>query len=351
MIVNTKKYLITRILGNDIPIVHSGTQTYENLLFTIKNESNFVNTDKIYLLNRIVDKRKRENIINLLNSYSISYLEIPFEYDEYNKIPKLDENTNRIFEISMYKTVNQVNYPYYKILSKQLLEYRLYLMNINAARNYCIEYGKKNGYEWTFVLDSNSFFTDEYYNNIINNIKEDTEYISIPQIRLNDNHLINDNILLSKEKLESLPEEEHQLAFKITSKYLFNEDLPYGSMNKAELLNALGIPGKWEKWGYDIRILDIPPRKFNNIKYQTLSKCIRLYSGTTNNTTTSNWYNRLLGVYILIDNIENDKILESFSDESLIESNDKINIYYIITLLIGVLIVLYIRKLTFNKFF
>ena len=134
MIVNTKKYLITRILGNDIPIIHSGTQTYENLLFTIKNESNFVNTDKIYLLNRIVDKRKRENIINLLNSYSISYLEIPFEYDEYNKIPKLDENTNRIFEISMYKTVNQVNYPYYKILSKQLLEYRLYLMNINVIK-------------------------------------------------------------------------------------------------------------------------------------------------------------------------------------------------------------------------
>ena len=337
MVFNIKNYLIIRILGNDIPIIHSDTQTYENLLFTVKNETNFENTDKIYLLNRIADKKKRADIINLLNEYSISYIEIPFVYDEFKKIPKLDE-----YIIRLYNYIININGilsgSQYKKVSKELFNYRIYLMNINVARNYCIEYGKKKGYEWTFVLDSNSFFTDEYYNSIIKNIKKDTEYISIPQIRLNDGRLINEDIFLSTDKLESLPEQEHQLGFKITSKYVFNKDLPYGSMNKAELLNALGIPGKWSEWGYDLKVLNLTPRKFDNVKYQILSKCIRLDSGKNNNNIKFNWKYRLIGVYLLINNIENEY-----------KEFDKINKYYIITLLIGILIVLYIYSLIFNK--
>lgn len=335
---NTKKYLIMRILGNDIPIIHSNTQTYENLVFTVKNEINFENTDKIYLLNRIADKRKRSDIINLLNKYSIPYIEIPFVYEEFKKIPKIDEFVTILYDYMM-DNKKLLSESHYKKISKELLNYRIYLMNINVARNYCIEYGKKNGYEWTFVLDSNSFFTDEYYNNIIKNIKDDTEYISIPQIRLNDGKLVNEDIFLSTEKLELLPEQEHQLGFKITSKYVFHEDLPYGSMNKAELLNALGIPGKWSKWGYDLKVLNIIPRKFDNVKYQILSKCIRLYSGTSNNNIKLNFHFRLMGVYVLINNIENEY---KYTD-------NKINKYYIITLLIGILIVLYIYSLIFNK--
>ena len=91
------------------------------------------------------------------------------------------------------------------------------------ARNYCIEYGKQNGYEWIFVLDSNHFFTETLYNDIINNIKNDTEYITIPQKRVSDAKLENESILTSPEKIKNIPAQEHQLAFKNTSTYLFNE--------------------------------------------------------------------------------------------------------------------------------
>ena len=173
-------------------------------------------------------------------------------------------------------------------------------MNINAARNFCIEYGKKHGYEWIFVLDSNNFFTQGYYDTIINNIKNDTEYISIPQIRLMEGKLVNNIILSSPEKLESLIENEHQLAFKNTSTHMFNPDIPYGTMNKGEFLNALRVPGMWSNWGKDLFRLNIKQRKFKDARYQIVSKIIRLSPGNTNNTRAKNWLSRMLSTYLII---------------------------------------------------
>ena len=50
----------------------------------------------------------------------------------------------------------------------------------------------KTGYKWIFVSDSNSFFTKKAFNNIINNIKDETEYLIFPQKRLKDGNLVND---------------------------------------------------------------------------------------------------------------------------------------------------------------
>ena len=46
--------IIIRILGNDLNGIHSNNQTIENLKFTLINENEFVNTDKLYILNRIL---------------------------------------------------------------------------------------------------------------------------------------------------------------------------------------------------------------------------------------------------------------------------------------------------------
>jgi hypothetical protein len=293
------KNIIIRILGNDISTIHSNTQTYSNLSFTIINEHNFENTDKLYLLNRIIDVHTRDTIIELLNKHSISYIEIPFDYNEFKLIPKLDNSVKNICEDILISSKN-INPDTYDNLSRGLCKHRLYIMNINAARNYCIDFGKTHGYIWTFVLDSNNFFTYEHYNNIIKNINPDTEYISIPQIRLSDKQYTNDIILSSPELLDEFGVYEHQLAFKNTSMLKFNEQLPYGSANKAEFLNALGVPGQWSRWGLDLRRLDIEQRNFDSTCYQTLSKIIRLSPGTSNNNINTNWINRMLGTYLII---------------------------------------------------
>ena len=55
------KNVIIRILGNDLPGLHGANQTYNNLDFTLKYESNFLDTDKLFILNRIYDKIKKSS--------------------------------------------------------------------------------------------------------------------------------------------------------------------------------------------------------------------------------------------------------------------------------------------------
>jgi hypothetical protein len=302
----TNKYLIARIIGNDISTIHGNNQTYNNLLFTLKNESKFKNTDKIFILNRIIDKKNLSNIIKLLKKYSYPYINIKFDYNEFKKIPKLEKNIISLCHNILHKKNFYVKENHCILLSNGLLNYKLYIMNINYARNICIKYGKSNGYEWTFALDSNSYFTEEYYNDIILNIEKETEYITIPQIRLSEGSYNNNDILKSPDKMNALRFNEHQLAFKNTSEYIFNENIPYGTMNKGEFLNALGVPGLWNSWIRDLERINIKQRKFENIKYQTLSKIIRLNPENKNNKRETNWINRFIGTYILIKKIINE---------------------------------------------
>ena len=282
-----KKFLIIRMLGNDMPNIHHKYQTLKNLEFTLKNESNFKNTDKIYLLNRIYDKTKREKIIQLLKQHKTKYIEIPFNMSYFKKLPKLNFTYNDL------QMMNREEYI------PKLLKHNLYLVNNNKARNYCINYGKKNNYEWTFALDSNSFFTEKDYYNIINNIDKKTQYIEIPQYRL-DNVNLKNNVLLTKKKLPGLSKFEPQLAFKNTSKHKFNEKIPYGLSPKAELLNALGSQGIWNIYLDNERYLNIKTRSFKNTNLERKSRIIRLSSHNSNNNCDFNWDNRWYGIYKLV---------------------------------------------------
>lgn len=298
-----KKNLIVRILGNDLCNLHGDSQTIHNLLFTLDNEPLFENTDKIYVLNRILDNEKRNTIIDILTKRNIFFFELPFEYNEYKKnVPIIQPNVQNILnKIMGGKSLHNSERG---TISLGLMCHRLYIMNINQARNWCIDYGKSKGYTWTFVFDSNAFLTKKMYDDIIHNIQDETEYISIPQIRLHDGKLQNFEILNSPEKLENLPYNEHQLAFKNTSKYTFNVNIPYGTMNKGEMLNALGIPGRWEKWKKELDFLHIEQRKFTNVRFQTLSKVIRLDPGNIHNDISTNWVNRMVGTYKLSQYIQ-----------------------------------------------
>lgn len=288
-----KKYLIIRILGNDLESLHGCNQTYTNLEFTLENEDNFYETDKMFILNRIFDTEKKSRIIRLLNKYNFKYEDIPFDIEEFKKLPILPSNDN-FNNLHIDKRI-QMMYPY-----------NLYLVNNNGARNNAILYGKKNNYLWTFVLDSNSYFTYKSYNEIISNIDNNSHYIVIPQKRLKDGNLDNNIVCdegLIDSLIDSLPEQEPQIAFKNTSKYMFNPDIPYGLAPKAEFLTAINVPGMWQKW-LKFRKLSIVPRKFTNVKYQKLSKIIRLSPHNKNNNRIKNWSLRWDGIFLLAKNIQ-----------------------------------------------
>jgi hypothetical protein len=97
---------------------------------------------------------------------------------------------------------------------------------------------------------------------------------------------------------------EHQLCFHRTSSYKFNETLQYGNMNKAEFLDALHVYGPWRKWK---PMFDIKKRKFNNVKWQTLSSVIRLHPNSETNDFGTNMYQRMIGLYRLYEKTKNDQ--------------------------------------------
>jgi len=287
------KNIIIRMLGNDLKSLHNQNQTYDNLEFTLKHEPTFKNTDKVFVLNRIVNIEKKNKIIELLNEYNIKYLDIPFDIDEFKLLKQ-----KYPLKITNFKEFIKLNNNTQGLV---LYYYNIYLVNNNGCRNFCIDYGKKNGYEWIFLLDSNNYLTQSLYDNIINNINEETEYISIPSKRLANHKLTNDIILSDNCDLlvNNLPIQEPQLFFKNTSKYIFNEKIPYGFSPKAEMLNALNIQGFWKNWR-PFHIFNIKQRNYTNIKTQTLSSVIRLSPNCINNGKEKNHSNRINGLFLLI---------------------------------------------------
>jgi len=211
------------------------SEVYQNYLFCL-NFSKYFNLNLYFELvqkfKQSLPKINLDKIIQLLKIYKTEFIEIPFDMSYFKKLPEL------YFSYHDLRSMNKKEY-----ISK-LLKHNLYLVNNNKARNYCIDYGEKNNYTWTFALDSNNFFIEKDYYDIINNIDKNTQYIEIPQYRLDDANLKN-NVLLTNQKLPYLSDFEPQLAFKNTSKHKFNEKIPYGLSPKAELLNALGTKGDW----------------------------------------------------------------------------------------------------------
>tara|TARA_B100000989_G_scaffold115828_1_gene85264 strand:- start:12414 stop:14126 length:1713 start_codon:yes stop_codon:yes gene_type:complete len=296
-----KKILITRMLGNDLSGLHGEEQTLRNLEFTLKEEPHFDNVDKLFILNRIACNYKKQKIINLLNEYDASYAEIPFCFESFQQL------TNVSSELKLEHFDENKNIDF---ILRQLFEHNLYLVNNNACRNFAIEYGKKREYGWTFVLDSNNFFTEQLFSDIITNINFSSEYLAIPQKRLQDGYLPNQILRCEgfERLLEYLPNQEPQLAFKHTSNITFNQFIPYGLSPKAELLNALNIQGKWNNWQEYIR-LGIKPRNFPAARTQTLSSVIRLNPHCEENNINQNWISRWKGIYLLSEQLSNKKYL------------------------------------------
>ena len=307
-----QKYLIIRMLGNDLVGLHHPQQTIENLKFTLEHESDFPHTDKVFVLNRIFDMDKQKKIINLLKKYKQKFVIIPFEYEAFKKINNnLDlDKIGKFFEskkvrdeikksIRPEEIVQDLSLKS-KIVPKylQLLKpYILYICNNNNCRNFCIDYGKRHKYQWTFVCDSNSFFTDKYYKQILDKIGKARDYIIIPQIRLDDGNLENETVLEDDSRIDKLPLQEPQIGFHRTSTARFNPKIPYGSSPKAELLRILKVPGMWQTWDAVPRQRKIKDRKPIQSNYVVLSKVIRLTSRNEYNSRGINWLLRPLGIY------------------------------------------------------
>ena len=299
------RILMIRMLGNDLSALHGETQTYDNLKFTLENELCLPHITKHYVLNRIVDPAKQERLEALLQQHAAEYSVLPFVQEEFMRLGRVAFPGAHVLQHSKIRSA----------FMRQLRTHNLYLVNNNGCRNWCIDYGKRMGFQWTVVLDSNSFFLPDAMCQLHKTLtaSPSVQYVAFTQVRLKDGELQNDILLNSSAvaAIESLPPQEPQLAFRHDSTLSFNAEIPYGSSPKAELLRVLGIPGKWRGWKVNTIHYGIPdrPPHFPEGTPRPVAVApfpvVRLHPGHEANSIASNYNRRILGVYGLCCSIWN----------------------------------------------
>lgn len=192
-------FSIIRILGNDLPPRHNKKQTLINLQFIFENEEPFLNCQKTYILNRIIDPEREQEIIDLLKMHNAHFIRIPFELGEYDV--QWDNNTKM-----------------------------QHIIQLNKARNIAIEASIKT-VDWILPLDGNIFITSEAWKNITTHLSSTSEtFFKLSMYRLKKNYEA------LNFKVEEFEKQEEQIILSKNSTVRFDESLGYGYMNKMKLL-------------------------------------------------------------------------------------------------------------------
>lgn len=240
---SSHRYALIRILGNDLPMRHDEEQTYNNLKFTLENEKEFDDCLKLWVLNRIVDQDKKQQLIDLLNRHGKRYLDLPFEPEEFAQLGYCFEDLPR----DDYKLTTHFKHTVERVRlvadTAILRRKNNYIINNNGARNVALDEGAKHA-DWVFPWDGNCFVTEQAWQSITAALQQraDLQYHIVPMERLLDNQdaLRPDHV--------PQPNEEPQIIFRKDATERFNEWLMYGLQPKVELLKRLGVPGVWDAW-------------------------------------------------------------------------------------------------------
>lgn len=240
------RFVLYRIIGNDLVPRHRKGQARANLPFILRHESNWPDCEKWFLVNRIVDKDEEAAIIRLLENAGCRYLHIPFEHQEYASfgwdlkgVPPSFLPTNGDF----YRLKPEQKARVIARLNRLKINY---FTHNNGARNIALEHGRSRA-DWILPWDGNCFLSDEAWHEIRSALleKPDTPYWLVPMARCTDN-----NLLLQSD-FRPLATDEPQIIFRRDAEECFDEEFIYGRRPKVELFWRLGVPGPWDDWGIE----------------------------------------------------------------------------------------------------
>lgn len=239
-------FALYRIIGNDLFPRHRKGQSYDNLKFILEHEPDFAQCEKIFIVNRLIDKKEEEKIIALLERHGKAFLHIPFIAEDYmqsgfdtDTFPYPGFLAGEIFQA--YDDVVKG-----RAFSAVLRFKNNYIMNNNGARNAALNDGKKIA-KWILPWDGNCYLTIHAWSDMYKAIVEKPyfKYYIVPMARIPDNNMLLGNMAVPD------PVEEPQIIFRKDTDEVFNENLYYGRRPKVELLWRLGVPGKWDHYPSD----------------------------------------------------------------------------------------------------
>ncbi len=240
---NRGKFLIARIMGNDLYPRHGQGQMLANLRFILENEADFDDCTKLFVLNKIFDPARQAEAEELVKSHGANSLILPFKPEEY-AATGWDVETFGGVGFFASEAFHQNPRPVQDRMRIWAFGPKIrYAMNINGARNAAIEAGQKLA-EWTIPLDGNCIFTTASFERLKNDCLSDpfAPYVIIPM------HRLEDNAGFESGEPDPRSPEEPQIALHESAREGFDEAFPYGLRDKTVLLKSLGVPGEWQKW-------------------------------------------------------------------------------------------------------
>lgn len=237
---------LVRIVGNDIPDVDDEDLSYKNLKYILENENEFPGVHKVFLVNRLVSQHQSEKIKKLLAFHGKLYFEIPFDAEEYVKIPLIDESS------SMGLSVDKKGGSRYEELCSRVasrVSRCAYLLNYIGAKNHSLQCSNNGGFQWVLPWDGNCFLSDSQFLSIKRRLdlsKGDAEKFWVPMRRCLD---ALDIISPSSASLASKEEEcAAQIVLKVSPGCKFDLDEIYGGIPKGAVLLRNSISVSLEAW-------------------------------------------------------------------------------------------------------
>lgn len=251
------RFVLYRIIGNDLVPRHAPGQSRNNLAFILNHEPPLPGCEKRYIVNRIIDPAEEQAIIALLQAANAPYLHIPFDATAYQQcgwdiesIPQGYRPHQRAYHGLLPSEQERIQLQLYAHKNR-------YVMNNNGARNAALKDGQGRG-DWVLPWDGNCFITPQAWEDITRAVQQqpETAYFITPMARVTSNDC------LLEQGYRPAAMEEPQIIFRHDAQERFNPAYVYGRRPKVELLWRLAVEGPWQQW--PIEPWDIPPRPLSS---------------------------------------------------------------------------------------
>ena len=259
-----KPILLVRILGNDLYPRHQAGQTPNNLDFILKNEPEFDNVRKLFVINRIFNSNKQRLLEEAVKDHGYETLVVPFDPSSYAEVRFDIDRLGGLahFTSSEFRSLSEHQSQNLRILASA--PKIRYAMNVNGARNAALEFGRKLG-GWTLPLDGNCFLNEASFEAICEDLIKPPHapYIILPMQRL---QRFDD---VQRPQDMSRATEEPQVAVHVSANEMFDTWYPYGLMSKTSYFETLGVPGPWDYWKRNQWFPEVKPRSVDWKRFKT----------------------------------------------------------------------------------
>lgn len=267
-------FVLYRIIGNDLPPRHTLGQSLSNLRFILEHEPHFPRCEKRFVVNRIVDPKQEQAVLNLLDRTDVGYLHIPFDRETYREIPWDIEAVPLEFAPWTQRFAELGQEHQGRALMRLYRHKNNYVMNNNGARNAALHEGRTLA-KWVLPWDGNCFVTAPAWQAITEAVLSAPEYpyFIVPMAR------VTANAKLLDEDAWPPAREEPQILFRRDSALEFDPEYQYGRRPKVNLLWRLGVPGDWDGWAIEPWDHPCPPFGEEAGAFAYAGWVARLFSG------------------------------------------------------------------------